>query len=159
MEAYFNQAIILSGGRGERLRPLTSDRPKPMIELFGYPLLYYILRWLKKSGFKKVIIACGYKHEVISSYFGNGTNIELDITYSVEEKPLGRGGAIKLASQQLENQGAPVLVINGDVITSLELSDLLMSHRSKAAPVTIVTVPLRSPYGIVEINENDLHLI
>jgi NDP-sugar pyrophosphorylase family protein len=151
-----NQAIILAGGRGERLRPFTYDRPKPMIEVFDHPILYYVLTWLKKWGFKKAVIACSYKYEVISEYFGNGKDIGLDISYSLEEKSLGRGGGIKLASYQLLDCNSPVLIINGDVITNLSLNDFCDFHNTKKAKITIVTVPLRSPYGIVEINDKDL---
>jgi len=156
MTASCTQAIILAGGRGERLRPLTSDRPKPMIDLFGHPVLFYILRWLKEYKFRQVILSCAYKHEIISSHFGDGTDLGLNLTYSIEETPLGRGGGVKLASQLLEDKDAPVLVINGDIVTNLSISDLLASHSSSEADVTIVTVPLNSPYGIVEINEKDL---
>ena len=156
MDKYCNQAIILAGGRGERLRPLTFDRPKPMIEIFGHPILYYSLNWLKTCGFKKVIIACSYKHEVISQCFGDGSDVGLEVSYAIEGKPLGRGGGIKLASQQLEDLNSPVLVLNGDLITRLAISELFKSHKSSQANITIVTVPLHSPYGIVEINDQDL---
>ncbi len=156
MKTYCNQAIILAGGRGERLRPLTYDRPKPMVEVLGRPILYYSLRWLRECGFKRAIIACSYKHEVISQYFGRGEDVGIDIAYAIEKEALGRGGGIKLASQQLDDRNSPVLVINGDLITRLALSDLFANHKASQAKVTIVTVPLHSPYGIVEIDANDL---
>jgi NDP-sugar pyrophosphorylase family protein len=127
-----------------------------MIDLFGHPVLYYILRWLKEYKFSQVVLSCAYKHEIISNHFGEGSDLGLNLTYSIEETPLGRGGGIKLASQQLENKEGLVLVINGDIVTNLSISDLLSSHAASEAKVTIVTVPLNSPYGIVEINEKDL---
>lgn len=150
------EVIILAGGKGERLRPFTHDRPKPMIEICEQPLLAYTMRWLKSFGIRRVIIACGYKHNVISEYFGNGSRLGLDIIYSVEEDALGRGGAIKLASEQLENIENSVFVVNGDVLTNLSLLELYKSHLEKHAKISVVCVPLRSPYGIVEIDTNSL---
>lgn len=145
------QAIILAGGRGERLRPLTTDRPKPMIAVFDRPLLAHMLQWLKEGGVKEVVISCGYRHEVISDYFGDGTKFGLRIDYSIESTPLGRGGGIKLASSKLKQGSDPVFVANGDVITDLVLSDLYNSHTARGALSTVVTVPLKSPYGIADV--------
>jgi NDP-sugar pyrophosphorylase family protein len=145
------QAIILAGGRGERLRPLTTDRPKPMITVFDRPLLSHTVQWLQESGITEVVISCGYRHEVISDYFKDGAEFGLKIGYSVEETPLGRGGGIKLASKQLKKTKAPVLVANGDVITDIVLSDLCQAHTARGASSTVVTVPLRSPYGIADV--------
>jgi len=156
MKAAPDEAIVLAGGRGERLRPFTYDRPKPMVEVGDQPLLLYTLRWLKSSGVERVIIACNYKHDAISDYFGDGNNLGLDISYSIEEKSLGRGGAIKLASGHLKDLSSNVLVINGDVVTNLSLSDLSTYHNNRKANITIVCVPLRSPYGIVKIDQNGL---
>ncbi len=143
-------AIILAGGLGERLRPLTSDRPKPMIEVAGYPLLYHNIRWLKKFGIKRVSISCGYHHEVIREYFQDGQKVGVEVVYSVEDNPLGRGGGIKLAGQSLTNVKEPVLVMNGDTLTDLPLTDLFGYHFSSGAAATMVIVKLRSPYGIVQ---------
>ena len=148
-------AIVLAGGRGERLRPLTNERPKPMIELAGYPIIHHSILWLKQAGIKTIVIACGYQHQVIQNYFENVDNMGVDILYSVEEQPLGRGGAIKLASQSLTNVFDPVLVINGDMLTNLSLPDLFYVHEKSVAPLTLVTVPLRSPYGIIETDDSN----
>jgi len=91
------QAIILAGGRGERLRPFTEDRPKPMVEILGIPILGYQLQWLQSQGIEDVIVSCGYRHDVIQNYFGNGEKWGVKIQYSVETEPLGSGGALKLA--------------------------------------------------------------
>jgi len=150
------QAIILAGGRGERLRPLTTDRPKPMIEVFERPLLAYTMQWLQQSNIERVIISCGYRHEVISGYFGDGDQFGLQILYSVEDKPLGRGGGIKLAGTMLKQDGSPILVINGDAVTDLSVRLLTDAHATSAATATAVVVPLRSPFGIADISENGL---
>lgn len=156
MKTVPSEAIVLAGGRGERLRPFTYDRPKPMIEVREQPLLLYTLRWLKSSGIERVIIACNYKHDAISDYFGDGSKLGLSISYSIEEKSLGRGGAIKQAARHVKDLSSNILVVNGDVITNLPLSDLFAYHNNKKANITIVCVPLRSPYGIVEIDKNGL---
>jgi NDP-sugar pyrophosphorylase family protein len=145
------QAIILAGGRGERLRPLTTDRPKPMIAVFDRPLLAHMLQWLQEAGIQDVVISCGYRHDVISDYFGDGSKFGLKISYSIEDTPLGRGGGIKLASNNLVRGDAPIFVANGDVITDLVLSDLYRAHTARGASSTVVTVPLRSPYGIADV--------
>ena len=91
------KAIILSGGKGERLRPFTENCPKGMIQIEGKPILHYQIEWLKKSGVTEVIFACGYLNEKIREYFGDGWKLGIKADYSIEEKPLGRGGAIKKA--------------------------------------------------------------
>ncbi len=146
------QAIILAGGRGERLRPFTADRPKAMVEVHGTPLLAYQLRWLRGQGVTDVVIACGYRHEVIVNYFGDGTAWDVRIAYSVEEEPLGRGGALKQAMRTLPAGTAPWLATNGDIITDLSLAPALEQHRSDGVPATVVVTPFRSPYGIVDVD-------
>ena len=95
------QAILLCGGRGERLRPLTDDRPKPMVEISGLPLIAYPLGWLKENGITDVILSCGYRWQILQDYLADGSGWGLDIRYAVEEEPLGRGGGIRHAMQQL----------------------------------------------------------
>ncbi|PWU03517.1 MAG: hypothetical protein C5B53_00370 [Candidatus Melainabacteria bacterium] len=151
-------AIVLAGGRGERLRPLTSDRPKPMIVVYNYPLLHHSVVWLRRSGIKEIVISCGYRHEVIEEHFQDGRRFDLKITYSIEETPLGRGGGIKLASQSLTKASGPILVINGDMITDLPLKELAAFHTGAKCSITMVTVPLKSPYGIVE-SDNDNNVV
>lgn len=148
-------AIVLAGGRGERLRPLTSDRPKPMISVIGQPLLHHSFVWLKKSGITRIVISCGYRHEVIREHFQDGSSLGLSISYSIEERPLGRGGGVKLASKMLGQTAERVLVINGDMITDLPLADLTRFHEQSRSSVTMATVPLLSPYGIVESDEQN----
>jgi NDP-sugar pyrophosphorylase family protein len=147
-----NHAIILAGGKGERLRPYTDDRPKPMIPVLGNPLLAYQLRWLRHFGINRVTLCCGYLHEVIRSYFGNGTKYGVTIDYVLEQEPLGRGGAIRHA---IEENGIrqPVLAMNGDMITNLDIDRFIAFHRKYDPGATLVSVPFKSPYGIVEVGE------
>jgi NDP-sugar pyrophosphorylase family protein len=146
-----NTAIILAGGKGERLRPYTEDRPKPMVSIMGSPLIAYHLKWLRASGFTRVVVCCGYKSEVIQEFFGDGSKFGVDLSYCVEEVPLGRGGAFKAALKSVPNSEGPVLAMNGDLMTNLRIDDLRKFHSENGAMATVATVPLRSPYGIVEL--------
>lgn len=149
-------AIILAGGRGERLRPFTEDRPKPMVEVLGVPILAYQLAWLQTQGVTDVVMACGYRHEVITDYFGTGEKWGLRIDYAVEAEPLGRGGAIRNAYARLP--GAPDLVVgtNGDIITNMALAPVLDRHRESANLATVVLTPYVSTFGLVDTSEDDL---
>jgi NDP-sugar pyrophosphorylase family protein len=148
-------AIVLAGGKGERLRPFTEDRPKPMVEIMGIPMLGFQFQWLQGQGVTDVIVSCGYRHEVIETYFGDGERLGLRIRYAVEQEPLGRGGALRLALGQVPPQEACVIATNGDVITNLKLGPLLEVHRRREWLATIVLTPFVSPYGIVEFEGDD----
>jgi len=147
-------AIVLAGGKGERLRPFTEDRPKPMVEIMGIPMLGYQLQWLQGQGVTDIVIACGYRHEVIEKYFGNGERLGLRVRYAVEEEPLGRGGALRLALDQVSQGEDAVIATNGDVITNLKLAPVLEFHRARKMLATVVLTAFVSPYGIVE-NDGD----
>lgn len=149
------QAIILAGGKGERLRPHTEDRPKPMVLILEKPILEYQVRFLAKQGVKRVVISCGYLHEVIESYFENGEKFGVEIRYAVEDEPLGRGGGIKLAWNELGPSNAPIIATNGDIVTSFDLSDMVKYHQQHGAMVTDLVVPYVSQYGIVDITDDD----
>src|SRR3989344_9025291 len=103
-------AIILAGGKGERLRPYTNDRPKPMVEIGGKPILYYQLTQLKKANFKQVVFACSYQREALKNHVNNGDGYGLEVSYSEEEQPLGRGGGIKQAMKYLKGDWEHVLI-------------------------------------------------
>lgn len=148
-------AIVLAGGQGERLRPFTEDRPKAMVEIAGTPILGYQLQWLKAQGVTELVIASGYRHEVIENYFGDGERLGVRIVYSVEREPLGRGGALRAALRRLPRDEEVVVATNGDVITDLRLAPLLAAHRSGRALATVVLTPFVSPFGIVEVDERD----
>ena len=147
------QAIVLAGGRGERLRPYTDDRPKPMIEVGGKPLLDYELGWLKKNHVTEIVLSCGYLHKVIQDYFGDGQRWGLDIRYAIEKEKLGRGGGIKFAMQRLSAGRAPVIVLNGDNVIDIDLPPALAQHAQSGALVTDILAPLVSSRGIVEVDE------
>jgi NDP-sugar pyrophosphorylase family protein len=142
-------AIIIAGGRGERLRPLTSDRPKSMVLLAGKPILEHQIDWLRSSGVTHVVVSCGYLHEIIEDYFGEGERCRVRITYAVEQEPLGRGGAFKLAYEQVPSNEALVIGTNGDNINTQPLAPMIEQHRQTGAAATLLLTQLRSPYGIV----------
>lgn len=148
------EAIILAGGKGERLRPYTEDRPKPMVPILGIPILAYQLNWLKSQGITRAVISCGYRHEVIQDYFGAGEKLGIEIVYSVEDQPLGRGGAIKQAFGYLTEPDDYVIATNGDIVTNLNLREMLAAHRESGAAATVMLTPLISPYGIADVSDD-----
>lgn len=148
-------AIILAGGKGERLRPYTNDRPKPMVEVGGKPILYYQLTQLKRAGIKEVIFACSYFHQALQKHVDSGKKYGVTALFSVEETPLGRGGGIKKAMKMLPKDWQDVVVLNGDNLWKLDLGGMMEKHQARKAIATIAVVPLRSPYGVVEFNERD----
>jgi NDP-sugar pyrophosphorylase family protein len=148
------KAVILAGGFGLRLRPLTEDKPKPLIPINGRPISEHQIEWLtKNSQIKEVIFAGGYRWEKLKEHFGskyNGVSLE----YSVEPEPLGTGGAIRKALSLLAREDETVVVVNGDVITDLPLKRMIEWHdQSSAATVTMLVVPYRSRFGVVYIDK------
>lgn len=148
-------AIILAGGKGERLRPLTNDRPKPMVEVLGKPILAYQLEQLKKADIENVVFACSYHREALQKHMGTGEKYGIKAAFSIEETPLGRGGGIKKAMRELPEGWENVVIANGDNLWKLDIAGLIKKHEERNAIATIVVVPLKSPYGIVEFNENE----
>jgi len=144
-------ALVLAGGKGERLRPLTQDRPKPMILLAGRPILEYHLTWLRDQGVTTAVLLAGYRADVVQDYFGDGRRWGLSIEYSLEEEPLGRGGAFKLAFARVPEREELVIGTNGDVISNQPLAPILRTHRASGAVATVMLAPCVSPYGIVRV--------
>ncbi len=149
-----NSAIILAGGKGERLRPLTNDRPKVMVELAGKPILAWQIDWLKSHGITKFVITVSYKHEVVEQYFGDGSAFGIEIDYSIEERPLGRGGGIKKAfSSKLLKGEEDVIVTNGDIISKADLSKMMELHLNQTGLITILLIPYLSRWGVVKVDD------
>ncbi len=145
------KAVILAGGFGKRLKPLTDDRPKPMIEVGGAPILVWQIDWLRRHDIKEVIICIGYLKGSVIDYIGSGQKFGVSVGYSVEEEPLGTGGALKNAASLIS--GDRFIAMNGDILTDLDpwsLANDISSH--DGAVGSIAAVPLRSPYGIIEID-------
>ena len=133
-------ALILAGGKGERLKPLTSDRPKPMVLVDGRPILEHHLRWLRANGITKAILLTGYLHEVVEDYFATPRIDGLTTECVAEVSPLGRGGAFKNGYREAGLTDSHVIATNGDVLTSQSLHALLSTHHSTEALATIMPV-------------------
>ncbi len=156
MNTPIKHAIILAGGKGERLRPYTEDRPKVMVEVAGKPILQWQIEWLKLHGIENFILTVSYKHEVIQNFIGDGKIFGIQVDYSIEETPLGRGGAIKKGFNSPLIQGAENLVVtNGDVITKMDLSLMMEQHKKRNALVTMLLVPYLSRWGIVRVDDQN----
>ncbi len=142
----------MAGGEGTRLRPLTSNQPKPMVPIVGKPCMEHILELLKQHGFEDVLVTVAFLPQAIRSYFGGGESLGLEIEYSVEESPLGTAGSVRLASGKLDDT---FLVISGDALCDVDLSELVRSHREKGAAVTIGLKSVENPleFGIVVTDE------
>jgi NDP-sugar pyrophosphorylase family protein len=144
------QAVVLAGGFGKRLAPLTSEVPKPLLPVGGKPILVRQIEWLRGFGIRDVVLAVGYLRHKIFEALGDGRRFGVRIFYSVEEEPLGTGGAIKNAEPFITDD--VFVVLNGDVLTNLDLNKLVEALGD--ADGAIALVPLRSPYGIVEFDAN-----
>lgn len=147
-------AIIIAGGQGERLRPLTNDRPKPMVPLAGKPLLAHQLDWLRKAGVTDVVMCCGYRADAVTDYFGDGSAFGVRVTYSLEKEPLGRGGALRQGHAQVPPGEDTIVALNGDILTNQPLAELLEYHKAKGAAATLMLTQLRSPYGITQVEDD-----
>lgn len=149
-------AIILAGGKGERLRPYTDDRPKVMVEVAGKPIIKWQIEWLKSHGIEKFVIAGGYKAGVIQDYLKDGSELGVEIVYSIEDSPLGTGGAIKKALRHEVLSGVEdFIVTNGDIITQFDLSKMIEKYLEKQILASILLVPYLSRWGVVKVDDQD----
>jgi len=142
------KALILAGGRGKRLRPLTDKIPKSLIPINKKPLIQYTIKYLKKFGINEIIICSGYKSKQIQNFLKKKKNFGCKIEYSVEKNPLGTAGAIKNAIKNLSDES--FLVINGDIITNIDLKKILKK------PNTIAANELKTKFGTMEIKNNKI---
>jgi len=141
------KAIILAGGRGKRLKPITDYVPKPLVPIKNIPIIEWQLKYLKKFGIDEVIICTGYKQNMFENYLDT-KKIGIKIRYSIEKSPLGTGGAIKKASKMIKDKS--FFVINGDTITNIDLKKLSKIENSIAA------VELRTRFGILETKDDKI---
>src|SRR3982751_4137923 len=147
------KAIMLAGGKGTRLRPLTIHTPKPIVPIFERPFLHYQLDLLKKvPEIDEVVLSLNYQPRRIEEIFGDGGDSGLSIKYVVEPVPLGTGGAVRYAGEALRES---VVVFNGDVLTEVDLRAVVALHRERRAKATIVLTPVENPsaYGLVETDD------
>jgi len=147
------KAILLAGGKGTRLRPLTIHTPKPIVPIFNRPFLHYQLDLLKQvAEIDEVVLSLNYQPRRIEEIFGDGGESGMAIRYVVEPSPLGTAGAVRYAGESLRES---VVVFNGDVLTAVDLASVIALHRERKAKATIVLTPVENPtaYGLVETDE------
>jgi dTDP-glucose pyrophosphorylase len=146
-----NVVVIMAGGKGERLLPLTQDRPKPMVEINGRPILETIIERFVHQGFTKIYLSVNYRKDVIENYFGDGAKWGAKITYLHEDMPLGTAGALSLLP---ERPTKPFIVMNGDLVTRVNFRHLIDFHEHHRAPATMAVWETRFvvPYGVVTVD-------
>lgn len=148
------EAVVLVGGLGTRMRPLTLSAPKPMLPTAGVPLLTHLLGRIRAAGVRHVVLGTSYRAEVFATHFGDGSALGLALDYIVEDEPLGTGGGIRNVASALSEPD--VLVFNGDVLSGLDPAEVLRSHRDASADVTLHLVRVADPraFGCVPTTEN-----
>ena len=147
-------AVIMAGGEGTRLRPLTENIPKPMIAVCGRPVLEQILERLKLAGIDKIFISVNYLSEMIEEYFGDGSRFGVRITYLREDKKLGTAGSLALLRPYIGTCRHPILVINGDVVTDVHFDRFVAFHRQHRSVLSLAAIDyhLRIPFGVLDIS-------
>jgi mannose-1-phosphate guanylyltransferase len=147
------QAVILVGGEGTRLRPLTSTVPKPVVPLVDRPFITFMLEWLKRHGIDDVIMSCGFLATSVRNVLGDGTGLGIRLRFVEEPDPRGTAGALKFAEPMLEER---FLMLNGDVLTDIDLSEQIAQHERTGAKATLALVPVADPtaYGLVHLHED-----
>jgi mannose-1-phosphate guanylyltransferase len=145
------QALILAGGEGTRLRPLTSTMPKPVVPLVDRPFIAYMLEWLRGHGVDDVILSCGFMADGVRNVLGDGSGLGIRLRYLEEPRPLGTGGALKFAQELLDER---FFMLNGDVLTDIDLTEQLDQHERTGARATLGLIPVDDPsaYGLVRRN-------
>jgi len=149
------QAIILAGGEGTRLRPLTSTVPKPVVPLVDRPFIAFMLDWLRGHGVEDIVISCGHMAAGVRNVLGDGSAFGVSLRYVEEPRPLGTGGALKFAEALL---GDRFFMLNGDVLTDLDLTGQLAQHERTGAVATLALTPVEDPsnYGLVRTDDDGL---
>lgn len=147
------QALILAGGRGTRLRPLTVYTPKPIVPVVNRPFLMYQIEILARAGIEDITLSLSYQPDKIEDLLGDGSELGVNLRYMTEPSPMGTGGAYKFAADPAHGT---TVVLNGDILTDADLSKILEQHRQNAATATIALVPVEDPsaYGLVQTGPN-----
>ena len=148
------QAVVLAGGEGTRLRPLTTTVPKPVLPLAGRPFLTFMLDWLARHGVDDALLSCGYKWEEVARVLGDDHR-GMRLRYVVEDEPLGTAGPLRLAADEGLLAGGRVMVLNGDCLTDLDLTAMLHRHDATGAAATIALAAVddTASYGVVPTSE------
>ncbi len=148
------KAVVMAGGEGTRLRPMTASMPKPLLPVVNRPIMEHVLRLLKRHGLTETVVTVQFLASLVKNYFGDGEDLGMDLTYAHEEKPLGTAGSVKNAEEALKD--APFLVISGDALTDFDLSDLIRFHRERGAMVTVCLTRVPNPleFGITIVDDD-----
>jgi len=148
------QALILAGGEGTRLRPLTSTVPKPVVPLVDRPLISYMLEWLTRHGIDDVVMSCGFLASGVRNVLGDGSAFNMRLRFVEEPEPLGTAGALKFAEPMLDER---FLMLNGDVLTDIDLTEQIAQHERTQATATLALVAVPDPtnYGLVRLDEDE----
>jgi mannose-1-phosphate guanylyltransferase len=146
-------AILLAGGEGSRLYPLTFDRPKPMVKLLDKPILQWAIEWLKHNGITRIILGVAYRKEAVMDYFKDGSEFGVEITYSIHSVEGETGEGFRLAISRYVKDELFV-ALNGDELTNIRLNDMLGYHQSSNAIATIAVTHPVSPFGVVDVEGN-----
>lgn len=146
------KAVILAGGYGKRLRPLTESIPKSLIQIAGKAIIEWQISWLSRHGIKEFVVLIGYLGEKVKERLGDGSKLGVKVEYSVEVVPLGTGGALMNAYEYLKDEDE-FMMINGDIITNLDVTKMFDVPREFVGAIALV--PLPSPYGIVIFDETN----
>ena len=152
-ESSLVKAVIMAGGKGTRLRPLTSNQPKPMISIVNKPCMEHIVNLLKRHGFEEIVTTLGFMPEAIEDYFGDGSDWGVEIEHSIEEEPAGTAGSVKLAEDKLTER---FIVVSGDALTDADLSKAVEFHEKNGAEATLVLQEVDDPseFGIVVVDDD-----
>jgi len=149
------KAVILVGGLGTRLRPLSINTPKSMMPVVNIPFIEYVIRRLSRHNIRQVVLAISHLAQPIKNYLGDGSHFGINIFYTVEETALGTAGAVKNAEQYLDDEA--FVVLNGDIFTDLDISAMTALHNRRKAKITIALTPVEDPthYGLIETDNRD----
>lgn len=150
------RAVILAGGKGQRLRPYTTVLPKPLMPIGDMPILEVVLRQLRGAGVTRVTMAVGYLAELMQAFFGDGKRLGLEIDYSFEDRPLGTVGPLTLIPSLADE--SDFLMMNGDVLTTIDYAKFIAHHRAAGAEVTIATYKreVKIDFGVIETDAHDM---
>jgi NDP-sugar pyrophosphorylase family protein len=146
------RVFVLAGGEGTRLRPYTYSAPKPMLMLGGKPILQYVLENIRRAGMKDVVLTVGYKHETVTSFFGDGSKLGMKITYSIEKEKLNTAGSVYPLRNDVKGTFA---VLMGDHLTDIDLADMVKKHKESGAIATIALYHAKTPleYGVATVKD------
>src|ERR1700691_3777578 len=147
------KAVIMAGGEGARLRPLTSNQPKPMLPMANRPMMEHVVNLLRQHGFEDIVVTVAFMANAIRSYFGDGSEFGVRMVYATEETPLGTAGSVRNARDELDER---FLVISGDVLTDIDLTSMLQFHDKNNALATLALCAVENPleFGIVITRED-----